>query len=81
MCTTFAKGVQSNGKQFLRIVCVYQQPNELYEQQQREGKKSNEFTKNYKRIMVFKIITKYNDASPVTFVMNWLLHFVRIKFV
>lgn len=29
-CITFAKGVGYNGKQFLRIVCVYQQSNELY---------------------------------------------------
>lgn len=38
MCITIAKGVESNGKQFLRIVCVYQQANELYEQQRSEKK-------------------------------------------
>lgn len=27
----FAKGVETNCKQFLRIVCMYQQANELYE--------------------------------------------------
>lgn len=42
----FAKGVETNGKQFLRILCMYQQANELYEHERSERKKTHIQEKN-----------------------------------
>lgn len=41
----FAKGVETNCKQFLRIVCMYQQANDLYER----NNNTNEQKKNVKK--------------------------------